>query len=272
MPALLLVLSSLLACGTPADWGTPTVEDAVFPHADGYDAGTAHGADYLARGMAGCDTCHAEGGTAPACASCHAAYPHPEGFVAGEQHGVGTWGPTGTLEACAACHGDAALTAGASLGCSACHQTWPHPAGWTEGGLHGQAVLASGSAVAACGSCHGGEALDGGRVGGACATCHPSYPHPAGWSDGAVHGAFEGASTAGSDACASCHGGEDGGTAQVACSRCHATYPHPADWTVAHIGRAAPLGEGACMACHEAGDGPATMVAPCATACHGGAE
>lgn len=265
-----ILLGALLGCGKVSDWGTPTVQDPVFPHAAGYDAALAHGADYLARGMGACADCH-QGTTAPTCAECHADYPHPDGFVDGSLHGGGTWGPEGSTATCDACHA-ATGTRAATFGCSTCHSSWPHPEGWAEAGQHGPAVIEAGSAVAACGSCHGGEALDGGRVGGACADCHASYPHPAGWADGAVHGAFPGADEPEGAGCGGCHEGAAGGTSGVACSQCHAYYPHQPDHTRAHIGEAGLVGEAPCMRCHAPGDGVVTVAATCAATCHGGVE
>lgn len=150
--ALLLWLA---ACST----GTPeaTTETGVeFPHAEGYDAAAAHGAEALDRGTGACLSCHREGAQAPSCTSCHEGYPHPAGWLSGATHGAGLSGTGGEAarEPCAACHGVEGSTAPS---CTSCHTSWPHPAGWELGGQHGVWAMARGSATAACGSrCHGG--------------------------------------------------------------------------------------------------------------------
>jgi len=99
---------------------------------------------------------------------------------------------------------------------------------------------------AACGTCHG---LPPGGThpssSSQCETCHgeviaaghvflrpelhidgvvqASSPHPAGWSDGDMHGA---AAQANLDSCKACHGADlRGGTAGVSCFSCHSTIP-----------------------------------------------
>lgn len=283
-PLLLAPVLLLAACGTPADWGTPVRDGALFPHADGYEAGSAHGADYRARGADACGTCHDPGGTAKACVECHESYPHPEGFIVGATHGAGTWGEGGDRSTCDACHADPGLWAGQNLPCTACHETWPHPEGWGAQAGHGLYVTARGGSVsdspvpaAACGSCHGAD-LAGGSSGVSCTACHSTWPHADGWvsADSGQAGdhaaAFQTSAELAAE-CAACHGSAwEGGSSGVACSQCHQGFPHAEGWDRGHIPLSVQVGEGPCLACHDAGEGPAGMIASCGGACHGGAK
>lgn len=273
---MIALLVLLLACGRPAPWSAPGEPDAVFPHAAGYDVGTAHGADALRLGSAVCADCHAPGAAAGECADCHPSWPHPDGFVAGAVHGPGSFDAGGVAEGCADCHGREGRVAHDRYGCDSCHQSWPHPDGWEGAGQHGAWALASGSPAAACGSCHG-TTLQGGASGaaGACTECHGAWPHSADYADPAVHGA-----AAATDACLDCHGATDdgaadpaGGVAGVACARCHDRFPHPGEYARSHPADASARGEGACLRCHAPGDGPdlGPVAASCAASCHGGA-
>lgn len=264
----LSLLLLLLAGGCVVPWTEPSdpPEGAFFPHAEGYEAGTAHGAAALSGPIAVCMTCHLEDSvTAPKCSSCHAAFPHETGWNAGTVHGAGLTGEEADLSACLSCHDQPGLVATEEAACTSCHAAFPHPTGWAAAETHGVYALASGDPTAVCGSCHGAD-LDGGDVGVACTDCHTEWPHPDGWADPSAHGAAAG------DRCFDCHGeAGNGGAAGVACARCHATYPHPEGWAGDHFTTADKVGEGVCLQCHDPGDGPDTMVARCATSCHGGA-
>ncbi|MDP2310691.1 MAG: hypothetical protein Q8P18_32035 [Pseudomonadota bacterium] len=265
MTGLLLFLA---ACGlaTPA---APT--GAVqFPHAEGYDAGIAHGPEARAAGADTCLGCHREDSAsgdqgAPTCASCHAGYPHAEGWLAGATH-RGAGDPT-----CLTCHGVSGLSAPA---CTTCHGSYPHPPSWADAGQHGAWTIARGSATASCGACHGADltggtaAVEGAPVAPACTSCHATWPHPPGWAE--AH-APPPSGTADLATCAACHGeAGTGGTSGVACARCHATYPHAEGWIAGHIPVAGTVGEAVCLDCHAAGEGSAAMPAACGASCHGG--
>lgn len=270
-PVLLLVT---LACAEPRlDAARPTSATAVFPHDDDFAAGEHHGAAWLEAAPGRCTDCHptraasAEG--PPACASCHDAYPHPSGWRAGAEHGAGLSGEDADRSACLACHEVPGSTATDQAGCSHCHASYPHPTGWAEAGVHGVVAAAGPDPAIVCGSCHGGE-LQGTATTPACAECHPAYPHAETWSEPTEHGA---AALTDLEGCVACHVSDDGGpggAVGVACSRCHAPYPHPEDWLRAHLDSALLVGEAVCLRCHLAGDGPDTVVATCATRCHGG--
>lgn len=267
---IILFWLGLTACS-----GGPTVPVTsgglvAFPHAEGFKAGTLHGKEALDVGVAACETCHREDGTAAAtCASCHAGYPHTDGWLAGAVHGQGLTGDEGPAARvlCMECHGgETGLVATTERSCTSCHASYPHPEGWADVGQHGLFALARGSAPAACGSCHGAD-LTGTPTAPSCTTCHTDYPHVEGWSDAAVHSV---SALADMSSCEGCHGVlGTGGSAGVACARCHASFPHPTDWAKTHLGTVAKVGEAACASCHEAGFGPDTMIAPCGASCHG---
>lgn len=182
----------LLACLQPAS--TTVSEGVAFPHPTPYP----HGADALEFGEA-CLGCHRDEGGAPACDSCHD-YPHAEGWLVGARHGAAT-------DDCGTCHG----TEPNSPACTSCHGSYPHDATWTDEG-HGTWSVAHGSPTASCGSCHGTE-LEGRGEASSCDSCH-DYPHPADMVSAHRAGGSEGCDSchsAGSDstggACASCHPG-----------------------------------------------------------------
>lgn len=118
---LALVAGTLAGCGTLASWTAPDPAVSVFPHAAGYDAGSAHGAEVLEKGLAVCTDCHTPDDTEAGCAACHADYPHADGFGAGAAHGAPDPGGAWPGETCAGCHGDPALHAGETLTCTGCH-------------------------------------------------------------------------------------------------------------------------------------------------------
>jgi predicted CxxxxCH...CXXCH cytochrome family protein len=115
-----------------------------------------------------------------------------------------------------------------------------HPPEWntkTADNFHGNKVLAdmaSGydqTGTASCQPCHG-ENYDGGKSGVACASCHPSFPHPSTWLDKdsePFHGDV--VDSLGTKVCEDCHGADlSGGISGVACSDCHSLFPHPSGW------------------------------------------
>ena len=266
----------LLVAGCAILPDRPTAStDATWPHADNYGGGL-HGVDAL-KDDARCDACH--GGrapTGPACDTCHPDYPHPAGWRAGDAHGQDR-SPKATARtemqdpliatksSCMPCHGDPLLTAGRDWSCTSCHASYPHPAAWGQAAQHGLAALARGDIDASCGSCH---AEPDQPVAAFCWTCHADYPHAEGWDDGQTHGAAWNVNEA---ACTTCHGeGGAGGKVGVTCARCHAVWPHPSDFASTHVAQAAKVGEPVCLTCHEGAEAPATMIATCSPACHGG--
>jgi len=253
--AAILLWGALAGCGRSAPWTAPDPTPSVFPHAAGYDAPAAHGADALDRG--GCAACHDAGQAGPTCASCHADYPHSTKFLAGSAHGAAD------RDGCAACHEQPGLVATDQSACAACHPTFPHPDGYRRAGQHGAAAQTRASAAATCGPCHG-PALAGTATAPGCDDCHAPWPHPIGYA-GDPHAQDW---RAGTD-CAGCHGGATGGPAQVACSRCHAGYPHAEDWGRVHVAQAAAVGAETCLGCHH--DPGPDLPGTCAVACHGGA-
>lgn len=266
--ARLLAVAALLGSCAWVRPLPPSDEDAIFPHPDEYDAGTAHGADAVARGWAICVQCHTEGNEqATDCATCHEPYPHPHGWRPGAVHGAGLHAPADRGH-CTSCHAQPGLYATDRVGCTSCHAAYPHDDGWVDSG-HGAFVVARGAqAQAFCGPCHGTD-LAGGVSEVACTDCHADYPHSSGWSAGSSHGAE---AIADPSSCADCHGDDGtGGGSTVACGRCHSTYPHDATWrSGGHLSAAQQLGPLTCMGCHDAGDGSPEMPATCSEGCHDG--
>jgi hypothetical protein len=258
----------ILGCGRSSDWAAPPAPDAIFPHAPGYDAALAHGADFLEGGASACVRCHEVEPDTPFCAECHDTYPHQAGWEDGERHGEKRSGLLAQREPCEKCHGVEGTAAG-RMGCTGCHASYPHPQGWSGAGEHGAYGQARGSLAAVCGPCHG-ESLEGSDTAAACDTCHWSFPHAADWQD--QHGQWgrDQRPPPTDQGCAACHGAE--GPAGVSCSRCHDSYPHAEGWSVGHVAWSSARGEGTCEGCHGPGEGPAAMPATCAPRCHGGAE
>ena len=223
----------------------------AFPHPEGFDQASAHGAAAL-EDRGACLDCHqVDQAAAPRCGSCHEAYPHEEGWL--DAHG-------GSQLECSDCHEAQGLQATESWACDSCHAAWPHPAGWEQPTGHGSFVLSRHAETALCSGCHD-QGAD------FCGSCHELYPHTADWRAREQHGATARSAL---DSCAACHGEDHaGGSTGVACANCHASYPHGSDPKREHI-HAARVGEGVCLACHEAGEGPSQVHASCATRCHGG--
>ncbi len=200
-----------------------------------------------------------------------------------------------------------ACALGASwFGCSDLKDDLPAPASpnvivhqpaWSDtasAGFHGRVLQASGYSTASCVPCHA-QSLAGGTSGVSCYTCHGSFPHASGWTDGASamsHGRYLKAKGWQIGECASCHGADfRGGTSGASCFSCHPSFPHGSGW----IAPASPAFHGTfvrndswdmrpCSVCHgEAYDGGATGVScrQChtlaagpenCTTCHGSAN
>jgi hypothetical protein len=190
-------------------------------------------------------------------------FPHPDDFRAPEAHGalalsVGA----GSCQTCHREDGSAAPT------CASCHG-WPHPAGWLAGAVHGAGLTGTdGTAREPCLRCHDRPGLVA-TTDRSCTGCHPSYPHPAGWTQPTQHGTFALARGSVQAACAGCHGDALQGTATApACATCHPSYPHSPGWEqpAAH-GAASEASPGACVGCHGAG-GTGGDVAVACSQCH----
>lgn len=139
---------------------------------------------------------------------------------------------------------------------------FPHPANYAD--VHGADAIAF---TAACQRCH--DLVEDRGSAKACRSCH-TYPHEAGWSAGAQHGA---AWRADVTTCADCHGADGArapqDVAHAACTSCHPSYPHAEGWgegTGHGAGVLARGGDVGCQGCHGA-DGAAIAEGTC-TGCH----
>ncbi|MBI2343760.1 MAG: hypothetical protein HYV02_05470 [Deltaproteobacteria bacterium] len=249
--SLLAPLSGCFSAKTPYE-GPATDEtvplagqNAIFPHAKGWAVPEGHGAyvrDLLQFSPTACLSCHAvegDGGTGPACRTCHPLYPHEEGWSVPTGHGayVQSSGPN----ACATkCHGKDLGGGLSGIACQSCHDLYPHPEeNWGGAGLHGETARIVG--LGKCSGCHT-EDPPGGATGVDCTSCHVSlFSHfEAGNNWFVTHRAYtkeHDAVTTGE--CAVCHGETlSGGSTPTspkldpapACLSCH-TYPHDAAWT-----------------------------------------
>lgn len=161
------------------------------------------------------------------------------------------------LRGCQGCHGLDFTGGSSGVSCFDCHASGPpfvlHPAGWVNVIQDHQAfALTQSWTTCSAAACHG-PILAGGSAGPSCfnlsASCHattggdPGAPHPASFTDPAVHGPL---AKANQFFCRNCHGRPqnnfDGGfvadlpgvtpiNANGACSLCHpAAKAHPTNW------------------------------------------
>lgn len=246
---------------------TPDPSEVTFPHPKGYASPQSHGGELkaLAFDPTACKACHGanlDGGSGPACATCHNQYPHPDGWVAPNQHGA--FVSTNGVTSCATkCH-NTDLSGGLSeVACVNCHQPYPHSPNWKDPIEHGLFVKnIFNFSTSDCLKCHSGDPT---AKAVACSTCHALYPHPAGWETADQHGAF--AKTSGTNQCATfCHGTDlAGGNSGVACNSCHEVYPHPEAWatTALHGETMRKMGNTACTGCHTLSSDPTSVCAKC---------
>ena len=167
------------------------------------------------------------------CASCHPAYPHPKTGGSPEWktfEGHGYYTLLHSKAECQTCHGnDFQGGARHNPSCSECHPPYPHLDGWRraagESQGHGAFVQANGSASCAKSRCHGTNLIPEPRIsqGINCNACHQTYPHPADWRSGAVHGPLAKQDIS---KCKTCHGADlDRAPPGVAtCKDCHDTF------------------------------------------------
>ena len=226
-----------------------------YPHLEGWkrDQGQPQGhGDYVnTHTFASCATQRCHGiGLAPTegitkgnhCGFCHeGTYPHLAGWNHGAKAKIG-------IDQCKKCHGVGLDVApGGFQTCKGCHATYlKHlsaqvDAGanlWNTFGGHGQFVLAPpyNGDKTECQTCHGADYL-GGISGKSCKTdtCHPSYPHEAGWyppegdETSGDHGPGAYGDLKNSCATAHCHGeAYEGNPAHgiKGCFFCHPEFPH----------------------------------------------
>jgi len=132
--------------------------------------------------------------------------------------------------ACAKCHGKYAQGGTSGVACGTCHAGYPHPSGWTtpaSTAFHGKALKQANWNVNACAPCHAPTFL-GGTSGVSCYTCHPSYPHGAGWMTNSTgfHGLYVAQHNWDMNSCKSCHGNDfAGGQTGESCLTCHTNGP-----------------------------------------------
>jgi predicted CxxxxCH...CXXCH cytochrome family protein len=132
------------------------------------------------------------------------------------------------------------LLAFLGLSCSELKQDLPtnpgkldvHGLGWnnpSSANFHGTALKAANFDFTECKKCHQGD-FSGGTSGVSCASCHPAYPHPAGWTAAGTstsHGVFLKNVAYVDSSCTGCHGSNyTGGTSGKSCFTCHPAYPH----------------------------------------------
>ncbi len=221
---------------------------APYPHSENWREPRRHGVTVVQNGTAGCRTaCHGsnlEGGlSGVSCSRCHDVYPHPAGWSAGLQHGSQA---LQDIDSCKSCHGiglNRSPTGGPT--CQGCHPSllrhpqaamvtadpdWGSPAG------HGRYFLdlPDHDETSECQLCHG-EDLRGGISNKSCTSCHPAFPHPAGWGNPTgeqSHTSF--VRENGFSFCrTACHGSDfRGGISRISCGAagCHQTFPHDASW------------------------------------------
>lgn len=216
-------VATCLSCHLESETAAPTCASchAIYPHTEGWLAGTVHGAELAGNagieGRAACQTCHGvEGLAAPSCTSCHGSYPHAEDWGSAGKHGTWSLARGSAEAACGSCHGADLTGVGIAPSCTTCHSTYPHPAGWSDPAVHPLADLST------CAGCHG-EDGSGGTANVSCARCHAGYPHGDTWLVDHM-GAVD---KSGEAACLACHSPGDGtATMPAACgATCHGGTP-----------------------------------------------
>jgi predicted CxxxxCH...CXXCH cytochrome family protein len=185
--------------------------------------------------------------------------------------------------ACATCHGKNAQGGTSGVACGTCHAGYPHPSGWTttsSSAFHGKALKQTGWDVNACTPCHAVTFL-GGTSGVSCYTCHPSFPHGAGWMTNSTgfHGLYVAQNSWNMQPCQTCHGTDyAGGQTGESCKTCHTNGPESCTTCHGGVNPAPPkdLANNTATTARGVGAhqdhfaGPFTMVAqgvPCAD-CH----
>ncbi len=209
-----------------------------FPHNAGwipYEGG--HGEkiqETYGGSLESCKGCHGEDlrrtKNGQNCFSCHLSFPHeilerPPAPAWGTFDGHGNFALVNSKTACQQCHGsDYQGGTRGNPSCTTCHATYPHTGDWGNGG-HGDYINLNGTGSCATARCHGTNLIPtvGVTKGTPCASCHTTYPHPAGWISGAIHGPPARAQIAN---CKTCHGA---GLDQVppghqTCVQCHPSY------------------------------------------------
>jgi len=101
--------------------------------------------------------------------------------------------------------------------------------------FHGKVLKEGGYDASGCVTCHA-QSLAGGTSGVSCYSCHGSFPHPPGWTEGAspmFHGEYLRTKDWQVGECATCHGSNfSGGTSGTSCYTCHPSFPHVTGWAV----------------------------------------
>ncbi|MBI4238424.1 MAG: hypothetical protein HY696_08410 [Deltaproteobacteria bacterium] len=181
----------------------------TLPHPEGWASGLVHGPSALTD-IDSCKACHGSQlnvalGGKPSCEGCHASYlAHDSAGIAAPGWGQFS-GHGATLMAmaskadryakiteCQLCHGvkeDAIGVTKKTCASASCHASYPHDdPQWGVVGAAGEPPLHVDyikdtllGKLDPCRVCHG-AALDGGHAQQSCMTCHPDYPHPAGWA------------------------------------------------------------------------------------------
>ena len=143
---------------------------------------------------------------------------------------------------CEPCHAQSLAGGTSGVSCYSCHGSFPHAPGWTDGAspmFHGEYLRTKGWEVGECASCHGSD-FSGGTSGASCYTCHPSFPHVAGWTtDTSVtfHGEYIQVNSWDMRPCRTCHGETyEGGTTGVSCRTCHDQPAGPENCITCHGG------------------------------------
>lgn len=260
----------------------------TFPHPAGWASGLLHGPSALAD-IDNCKACHGPKlelslGGKSSCVECHSSYVAHDSAAVGAKgwsllsgHGAYLLAIEAKPERyakiaeCRTCHGPKNNSIGVpkkTCGYATCHASYPHEdPQWGTVGAAGEPPQHIGyiketlqGNLDTCRVCHG-AALDGGHAKQSCMSCHPGYPHAAGWAaaEGTPQPHAQQVADAGIASCATaqCHGVnlhiEAGVSGGPSCSKCHENLPHPDGWGAGAIhGAAAVKDIAGCKVCHGA--------------------
>lgn len=223
---------------------------------------------------------------------CHGQLGHPADWTASghKTAAKSAAGPTSGLDYCSDCHGIDFKGGTSEISCFNCHSTSPHAKPWLKsaGATTNIHSTTDPTNATACGRCHAnGAKLSIPTTPPANAGCFNSTlchgaasGHPAGWSNGASHGAAAKAQPDASHGfayCTLCHNTDFVSGPGTSCKSCHSTAPHSSAWGNSH--RSTNQGNSSqCARCHLGNKRLSTPVAVPAgvtpgcfnsTLCHG---
>lgn len=216
----------------------------TFPHQEGWmerKSPQFHGAVVKQLGEQECQGCHGTdfmGGTSEvSCYDCHT-FPHLSSWNNRQSEGFhGKVAKQQGNEICQSCHGTRYRGGTSGVACYDCH-TYPHQDAWMDlsqgDEFHGQVVQQVGTEK--CQGCHGAE-FQGGTSGISCYDCH-TYPHQGFFKGGTVHGKFI-KTELNWDLlnCRFCHGTDYSGgrvTVGLTCRDCHTSTAGPEACNTCH--------------------------------------